>query len=148
MENSYSIWKDLIGAYMIKFAEAEYEIAMALLNLTPITYDNFKNISFRKRVNMFRNYIKYMRISSNNKSELHLMMDSLLELSDTRNTIAHNPIRMSLEGILSNQQLEIISSLRNQESIVTLEDLTSKLNILVELEERLHELLSNAEFSQ
>ena len=145
-DDNYLEWRDLIGGFMIRFAEVEFEIARALIDFSPQNYDEIKKLDFGKRVNKLRNYISRMEVSRLDRSELHKIMDDLIELADIRNTIAHNPIRISLESIFSDTAWDEIRSLRNQESVVTLEVLSNKLSKLLAAEERLHELLASATF--
>ncbi|MFC6635046.1 hypothetical protein [Microbulbifer taiwanensis] len=145
-DDKYIEWRNLIGAFMIRFAEVEFEIARALIDFSTQNYGEFKNLEFSKRVNKLRNFISNMELSISERSELHKIMDDLIELADIRNTIAHNPIRISLESIFLDTAWDEIRSLRNQESVVTLDVLSNKLSKLMVTEERLHELIGNATF--
>ncbi|WP_139304833.1 hypothetical protein [Microbulbifer marinus] len=146
-DDTYIEWRNLIGAFMVRFAEVEFEIARALIDFSPQNYDDLKYLEFSKRVNKLRNYISSTKLSNSEKSELRKILDDLIELADVRNTIAHNPIRISLESIFSSTSWDEIRSLRNQESVVTLDVLSNKLSKLTATEERLHELIGNATFS-
>lgn len=132
MEHELEQWKYLIGEFMLNFAEAEVEVFTLIADHG--NNDDFaksKRIQFKERANLAITIIDRKEPNNKYKRPIIRALNELIKLGDeVRNLIAHNPVQISLESILSNDLAGEIRSYRVSEKSITFEELTNRNNEL------------------
>lgn len=144
--NEWREWRDLIGSFMLKFAEAEFLIYRALIDHSHHDAKSLRGLTFSKKLNILDNNIHDMVLSVNEKARAHAILAELSKLAPKRNLIVHNPLRLSLESILEETNALAIRTFREGEKTLTKEETAHLLQTLEELESELYLLLSKAIF--
>lgn len=145
-EDDYLEWRELIGSFMMVFAEVEFEIARALMDYSHLKYEDFRDATFSKRVNKLKNFVGSMGLPEEERVSLLSTLNAIESLATIRNLIAHNPVDLALESVFEEQTWLEIRSLRNQDQVIKKEDLKEKLKELTIEQESLQESLSYASF--
>lgn len=143
-ENDYQDWRDLIGGFMMIFANIECDIARALIDYSELSYEDFKEMSFSKRVGRLKNNVHKMGLPDDERKYLMSSLDRTLELAKIRNLIAHNPLDLSFESIFDGPSKWEIRSVKDPSQVVDKSALEKLVNELSIQQESIYESLSYA----
>lgn len=127
MEDDYIKWRNLIGDFMLAFAEVEGELNNLLLDLSFNQYDeNIKN-QFKERQTRARSLLEEKVSDDQLVNRINKVLDQLLNLAENeRNLIAHNPLQLSLDSIFEEDTYFEIRSRRKNDKFITYEKLEEK----------------------
>ena len=144
--DEYEKWTDLIGQFIVLFAHIEFYVIDALLQFTDAGYEKYKNQQFKKRLSKLDTIVFKISHNKANEKRLQDVIAELKILANTRNLIAHNPFQMSLESIFNDNLSLEIRSFRDQEKVITRQELENDLKRLAKAHDTLYNELGVASF--
>ncbi|CAI0833206.1 hypothetical protein [Serratia fonticola] len=134
-------WAPVVGKFVLGFGSLEHHTYILLKkHIDPITLKYTSNLPFKTRVKFLRDI--FVSNDNNNKysQRYRACMDSIIELIDMRNLIAHNPLFLVFyEEPEDRVYDEAIGSYKKINELVLYEDLVQAVNKIDSIE---HELYS------
>lgn len=132
MEDDYTKWRNLIGNFMLVFAEVEGELNDLLSDLTSV--EEYKEIikhQFKARQSKAKLLVKRKVSDDILANRANTLLDQLLNFAENeRNLIAHNPLELSLESVFEDIAYFEIRSQKKSSKYITYEELERKYNQL------------------
>jgi hypothetical protein len=118
-------WRNLIGEFMLEFAEAEVDVLQIFADFAhPGAYETARATSFERRAKRAR---KVIRDKVADPLVQKIVLDQLAELvwlsGNGRNLVAHNPLEMALEYTLKGLEVGEIRSFRDSSRFLTFQKL-------------------------
>ncbi|ATM78121.1 hypothetical protein CRN79_20825 [Serratia fonticola] len=134
-------WAPVVGKFVLGFGSLEHHTYTLLKkHVEPIALKYTSNLPFKTRVKFLRDI--FVSNETNHKySQLYTAcMDSIIELIDMRNLIAHNPLFLVFyEEPEDRVYDEAIGSYKKIDELILYEDLVKAVNKIESIE---HELIS------
>lgn len=126
-------WRDLIGEFILEFAEAELDVFRIFEDFgSEADIALALSKQFKARASDAITLIDRVVENSGSRTRSIRALNELIKLADeVRNLIAHNPLQMTLEGVLSGSNTHEIRSFRRFDKAITLEELESSFSQLV-----------------
>lgn len=121
-------WRNLIGDFILEFAEVEVEVFGIFEDLgSDSELDAAKNYLFKKRATEAITLIESRVAIDEIKRPIVRALNELIKLADeVRNLIAHNPVDFALESVLRGGNEHEIRSFRNYDKAITYEQLEAR----------------------
>jgi len=117
-------WAQQIGRLVIAFGEIEYAVCQVLVHVPEVNqFPGMKNREFKVRANAAIGYTNARVQNDAPRRALVHGLNEAIKLAESRNLIAHNPVRFALYTGPDEQQINFrmeIVSLRDETKIVTL----------------------------
>lgn len=127
-ENEYVKWRNLIGDFMLVFAEVEGELNGLLADLTSNNeYEDIIKNQFKARQSKAKTLVNEKVSDTKLANRVNTLLDQLLNFAENeRNLIAHNPLELSLESLFEDISYFEIRSQRKGDKYITYEKLRQK----------------------
>jgi len=127
-EDEYIKWRNLIGDFMLVFAEVEGELNSLLVDLTSDNeYEDIIKKQFKERQSLAKKLVKEKVSDNNLVNRVDTLLDQLLNFANNeRNLIAHNPLQLSLESLFEDMSYFEIRSHKKSDKYITYEKLKQK----------------------
>ncbi|MFT2792932.1 hypothetical protein ACMV5I_23085 [Serratia sp. T13T92] len=130
-------WAPVVGKFVLGFGSLEHHTYILLKkHVEPIVLKYTSNLPFKTRIKFLRNIFVNHKYSQRYTA----CMDSIIELIDMRNLIAHNPLFLVFyEEPEDRVYDEAIGSYKKINELILYEDLVKAVNKIESIE---HELIS------
>ena len=127
-EDEYIKWRNLIGDFMLVFAEVEGELNGLLMDLVSKNeYEDIIKNQFKARQSKAKTLVKEKVLDTELVNRVNTLLDKLLNFAENeRNLIAHNPLELSLESIFEDITYFEIRSQKKSDKYITYEKLKQK----------------------
>lgn len=127
-EDEYIKWRNLIGDFMLVFAEVEGELNGLLIDLAfGNGYEDIIKEQFKARQSKAKTLVKEKVSDTKLANQVNTLLDKLLNFAENeRNLIAHNPLELSLESLFEDITYFEIRSQKKSDKYITYEKLKEK----------------------
>ena len=127
-EDEYIKWRNLIGDFMLVFAEVEGELNGLLSDLSSTEeYEDIIKSLFKARQSKAKELVKQKVSDTELVIRVNTLLDQLLNFAENeRNLIAHNPLELSLDSIFEDITYFEIRSQKKSHKYITYEKLKQK----------------------
>lgn len=132
-DEEYIKWRNLIGEFILEFANVEVEIFGIFEDLGSDQDLNLaRGDQFKKRASRAIDLINENIADAKIRKPAVKAINELIKLGDkVRNLIAHNPIQLSLESVLQGGYDHEIRSFRSSENVISFDELLESFKLLV-----------------
>ncbi len=137
-------WRNLIGDFILEFTEAEVDVVGIFEDFASDSeIDKAIKLQFKERVLAAINLLEITVSDTDLRNSVVISLNRLVALAvNVRNLIAHNPLQLSLEGVISGSEEHEIRSFRHFDRAITLEELEQNFNLLKRTRDELHNSLT------
>ncbi len=139
ISTEYEKWRNLIGDFMLEFAEVESSVLGIFEDFSSdVELEKMKAFKFKPRASNAIELVTRLEADTVIRTPIVHALNELIKLADgVRNLIAHNPLQMSLEGVLVGSNEYEIRSFKDSDKAITFDELLASYRELIHFRDEL-----------
>ncbi len=128
ISKEYEKWRNLIGDFMLEFAEVESSVLGIFEDFaSDDELEKMKGLKFKPRASSAIALVANLETDTLIRTPVVHALNELIKLADNvRNLIAHNPLQMSLEGVLTGSNKYEIRSFKDCDKAISFDELLAR----------------------